>query len=193
VEVCRTELQKFDHGQATEVDDPQFLHVGDYWRVVGSGNNGRTTRPNGTRPAWSAAFVSYVLFEAGAGDRFPYAPAHCTYFQHFVDRSGPLLYEAVLVSDETPKPGDILHYGRGEANHHDFATARSDFGDDGFYPSHSDIVVSVDLAAKQVKAIGGNVGNSVKEKTYILDQNGRLKDREEGTHALPWIGILRLT
>lgn len=193
VEICRAELACFNHGQSKETDDPQYLRVGDYWKVVGSANNGRTVNVDGKRPAWSAAFVSFVLQEAGAGNRFPYANAHCIYFQHFVGRSGPMLYEAMLANEVTPQPGDILHYGRDTARNYDFAAARSDFGDDGWYPSHCDIVVSVDVEAKIVKTIGGNVDNSVKEKTYALDDNGRLKDRVEDGQTLPWIGMLRLT
>jgi hypothetical protein len=192
VEICNAEFEFFNRGQAKEIDDPQYLRVGDYWRAVGSGNNGRTLNAAGQRPAWSAAFVSFVLKEAGAGNRFLYSAGHCDYFQHFVDRSGPLLYQATLVTDFVPRQGDILHYGRGDAKQHDFAAARADFGDDGWYPSHSDIVVSVDIQAKKVTAIGGNVGNSVKQKTYALDAGGFLKDRKEGSQTFPWIGMLRL-
>jgi hypothetical protein len=192
VEAAEGELERFRKGQAKETDDPQFLRVGDYWRVVGSANNGRTTGSDGKRPAWSAAFVSFVLREAGAAARFPAAPGHFKYFQHFVDNPGRGLYEARLVADVTPKPGDILHYGREHAANFDFEAARRATADDGFYPSHGDIVVAVDLDAKKVTTIGGNVSNSVKEKTYALDEQGRLKPRKEGSKTLPWIGILQL-
>ena len=190
VEICRAEFTQFRNGQANEADDPQFLRVGDYWRVVGSANHGRTVGSDGERPAWSAAFVSFVLRSAGAAERFPAAPAHFSYFQHFVRHPGSGLYEARLVSDATPRPGDILHFGRGSAEKFDFEKARRAAGDDSFYPSHSDVVVAVD--GRKVVTIGGNVGNSVSEKTFALDDAGRLKDRKEGNRTLPWIGMLQL-
>jgi hypothetical protein len=192
VRICREELARFDDGKAKETDDPQFLRVGDYWRAVGQPNNGRTIDANGTRPASSAAFISFVLKEAGAGDSFKYAVAHCHYFQDFVDRAGPALYEAVSAADAIPQVGDIVHYGRASAERHDFAAARADYGNDSFYPSHSSIVVEVDHHAGVIRTIGGNEGNSVKLAAHRLEEDGRLKQRRVGNRSLPWIGVLRL-
>ncbi len=193
VEVCRGELARFDYGQAKEFDDPQYLRVGDYWDSISSGYDGRTKGADGTNPAWSAAFVSFVLREAGAGDRFPGSQAHCHYFQHFVDRAGANLYEALRSDQVTPRPGDILHYGRRWAKQYNFSTARQNYAADSFYPSHSDIIVAVDANQKVVKAIGGNISNSVKEKTFHLDENGRLVERVVEGQTYPWIGLLRMT
>jgi len=193
VEVCRSELVRFDYGQAKEFDDPQYLRVGDYWDSINLGYDGRTKGTDGTNPAWSAAFISFVLRGAGAGDRFPGSQAHCHYFQHFVDRPGANLYEALPPDQVTPRPGDILHYGRRWAKQYDFATARQNYAADSFYPSHSDIVVAVNANQKVVTAIGGNVSNSVKEKAFHLDENGRLIERVEDGQAYPWIGHLRMT
>ncbi|MFN1549379.1 DUF2272 domain-containing protein [Vibrio natriegens] len=193
VRICRDELARFGNGKAKETDDPQYLRVGDYWAAVGLPNNGRTLDSNGKRPAWSAAFISFVLKEAGAGDRFEYSVAHCHYFQHFVDLTGPSLYEAAPVDNIIPSPGDILHYGRSDAARHDFAAACADYGNDSFYPSHSSFVVEVDLNAGLIRTIGGNEGNSVKLTTHQLDKSGYLKPRKSGNNSLPWIGLLRLT
>ncbi|QIE55933.1 DUF2272 domain-containing protein [Pikeienuella piscinae] len=190
--ICREELARFDGGSAKETEDPQYLRVGDYWRAVGQPNDGRTLDASGKRPAWSAAFISFVLKEAGAGDRFKYSVGHCHYFQDCVDRTGPALYEAVSAADAIPKPGDIVHYGRSDAEKHDFAAARADYGNDSFYPSHSAIVVEVDRDRGEIKTIGGNESDSVRMATYALDKDGRLKPRRRGNRSLPWIGMLRL-
>lgn len=192
VRICRDELAFFNGGKAKETEDPQFRRVGDYWMAVGQPIDGRTVNTNGSRPAWSAAFISFVLKEAGAGDRFKYSVAHCHYFQDFADRQGSALYEAVPADEVTPSPGDIVHHGRGDAAKHDFAAARSDYGSDSFYPSHSSIVVEVDHNAGLVRTIGGNESDSVRLATYPIDKNGRLKPRKIGSNTLPWIGILRL-
>jgi hypothetical protein len=193
VRICREEHAYFDAGRAKETDDPQFRRVGDYWKAVGSPNHGRTVAANGRRPAWSAAFISYVMKTAGAGDRFSYVVAHCLYFQDFVDRPGPALFEAVPATDAAPQVGDIVHFGRGEAKHHDFAAARADFGDDGWYPSHGAVVVAVDREGGAIRTIGGNESNSVRETTFALDGHGRLQPRRVGSQNLPWIGLLRLS
>lgn len=191
VRICREELAFFKDGQAREDDDPQYKRVGEYWQVVGQPYDGRTVI-EGRRPPWSAAFVCFVLKTARAGDRFPNSVAHCHYFQHFVDRSGPALYEALPATEVSPGVGDIIHRGRGEARSHDFAAARFDYGADSFYPSHSALVIEVDRDKGKLTAIGGNEGNSVRAATFQLDGQGRLKPYREGQKTYPWIGVLRL-
>ena len=193
VRICREELARFNGGSAKETEDPQFLRVGDYWRAVGQPFNGRTLNADGKRPPWSSAFISFVLKEAGAGDRFKYSVAHCHYFQDFVERAGSALYEALPATEAIPKVGDIVHYGRGSAEQHDFAAAREAYGADSFYSSHSSIVVEVDQEKREIKTIGGNESDSVAERTYPLDANGHLKPRRTANRTLPWIGVLRLT
>lgn len=193
VRICHEELARFDDGKAKETDDPQYLRVGDYWRAVGQPMDGRTVDAEGARPAWSAAFISFVLKEAGAGDRFKYSVAHCHYFQDFVDRAGPALYEAVPTDDVVPAVGDIVHYGRDEAAQYGFAKARADYASDSFYKSHASIVVAVDHDAGVISTVGGNERDSVKLATYQLDENGHIKPRRRGNKRFPWIGILRLT
>lgn len=193
VRLCREELAFFDNGAAKETADPHFKRVGRYWRSIGKSFDGRTVGSNGNRIAWSAAFISFVLAEAGASDRFPGAPGHCFYFQHFVDRPPPSLYRAVPVTGVIPRPGDIVHCGRGSTASFDFATARLTFAADGFYSSHCAIVTDIDRANAVAKTIGGNEGDSVRESTMALDGNGHLKPRRIGANTLPWIGILRMT
>ncbi|MFY0618573.1 DUF2272 domain-containing protein [Shimia sp.] len=193
--ICKEELAFFKNGSAKESEDPQYLRVGDYWAVVDKSYTGRTVLidedGNDYNPAWSAVFVSYVLHSAGANN-FPAKMAHARYFQRFVQLSNSNLYRAVAQKDETPQVGDIVHYGRQYAKRFDFLTAQARYGEDGSYPSHSDIVVSVDLAAKKITTIGGNVSNSVKAKTVQLDADNKLVDRRENGKSYPWIGILRL-
>lgn len=195
VRVCNEELAKFDSGKKKETEDPQYLHVGDYWKVVGQSFDGRTQIRDQDneliRPAWSAAFVSYVLLNAGATD-FPVSQAHAHYFQHFVGLTNSNLYRAVAQKDETPEVGDIVHYGRGGAKRFDFALAQARYGADKSYTSHSDIVVESDPANRKIITIGGNVGDSVKAKEFRLDAQGKLVDRREKGKDYPWIGILKL-
>ncbi|WP_162488331.1 DUF2272 domain-containing protein [Azospirillum lipoferum] len=186
VRICWKEYAFFDNGAAKETDDPQFKRVGEYWKVIGRPFTGKDTNQ-----FWSAAFVSFVLDQAGAGARFPGAAAHCLYFQHFVNALDHYaLYEALPQSDAVPEVGDILHYGRDTAKTYDFAKAATAFAADGWYPSHGDIVV--EKRADTLITIGGNVLSSVGRKTVMTDDQGRLIDRQEDGQNFPWIGILKL-
>jgi hypothetical protein len=197
IAVCRAECSFFNNGAMKENDDPQFKRVGEYWSLLNKSFDGRSMVRNAktgevSNPAWSSAFVCYVLAKAGAGDGFPKIEAHCHYFQLFVDAPATALYEAMLPQDAVPRPGDILHYGRLGAKRFDFAVARQTYAADRHYPSHSDIVVDRASDGTSLTTIGGNVSNSVKEKTVALDANGRLAPRREDGQDFPWIGVLRL-
>lgn len=192
VRVCTEELAFFGAGAAKETDDPHFKRVGDYWHAIGKPFDGRTVGANGKRIAWSAAFVSFVMREAGAGARFPGAASHAIYFQHFVEATGPTLYRALPATVSAPSVGDIIHHGREFAANLDFVGARLAFAADDFYPSHSAIVTAVDRSAGVVKTIGGNEDESVRERSFAVDGDGLLKPRKSGQTSLPWIGVLKL-
>ncbi|MEM7428958.1 MAG: DUF2272 domain-containing protein [Pseudomonadota bacterium] len=184
------EVALFGNGSRTETEDPQFKRIADYWRTVGAEFDGRDQERS-----WSAAFVSFVMQEAGARGGFPYAVNHSRYFQHFVE-AGPAddaLFKALRPESASPRIGDILHYGRApDAAAYGFDEARAAYLANGFYPSHGVIVVDIDPAGNTVTAVGGNVGDSVKTLTFSTDSKGRLNKRGSGDQALPWIGILRL-
>jgi len=129
---------------------------------------------------------------AGGVDRFKYAQAHCHYVQDFITGRPNALYEAMHPDFYAPKIGDILHFGRGSAAGFDFQQARSFYQADSFYASHSDIVVSVDSAARKLLTVGGNVGNSVSQKKFGLKPDGKLEPRVEDGKKLPWVAVLRL-
>ena len=59
----------------TETDEGFWQRVGMYW-MDGTGKN--LTGKNDDYP-WSAAFISFVLRKAGAGDRFRYSAQHSVY------------------------------------------------------------------------------------------------------------------
>jgi len=52
----------------------------------------------------------------------------------------------------------------------------------------------VDKAGKSITTIGGNVGHSVKEKTFAIDAGGVIVPRKAkvggATVSLPWIAVL---
>ena len=140
---------------------------------------------------WSAAFISYVMRIGGAGDRFPYAPAHAAYINAAKTQadagSGGLVVTAERPDRYAPQPGDLICLGRGgsRALPYDALPTTS-------FPGHCDIVVAADSG--QLTVIGGNVDDSVTEKHIPTTPNGMLSDPLTGVvdTRYPWFVVLRV-
>jgi hypothetical protein len=119
---------------------------------------------------WSAAFISFMVNQAGAGNQFRYSAQHSIYLYRTInDRitQRPRPFWAYRPSELTIAPGDILGMNRGTGGpiDYDWAAYHSD------YASHCDIVVRVGSNGK-VHTIGGNVGRAPGEigrKTFTLN------------------------
>lgn len=145
--------------------------------------------------AWSAAFLGYVLRIAGAGDRFPYSPAHHDYIDAARDVSiarergtNPPSWaiSAEPVDSYAPSLGDLICTSR---------TARPlTFADlpAGVFPAHCDIVVAA--APTVLSVVGGNVDDAVTMKHVPVSQDGRLAP--PGGPPLddryPWFVVLKV-
>jgi hypothetical protein len=189
VDLCLEEWKTFGEGGFKETDNKVFKRVGDYWESIGIfGRDGRTVE-DGKRPPWSAAFISFIVRNAGGGDRFLYDGAHWRYVRDLVEGHNGGIYEVVRPEDHAPKVGDIVHGGREEAKNFTLDDAMRQFGKDRGYSSHSDFVIEVDRANKKIVTIGGNVSESVTKSEYALKADGKLAKR--GAANLPWIAVLR--
>jgi Uncharacterized protein conserved in bacteria (DUF2272)/Cell Wall Hydrolase len=190
VELCLAEWKTFGEGTLEEAHNDVFKRVGDYWESIGIfGRTGQTVE-DGKRPPWSAAFISFIVRNAGGGERFLYDGAHWRYVRDLIDGRTGALYEVVKPEDHAPEVGDLVHAGREEAKNFTFDDAMRQFERDKGYPSHSDFVIRVDLANRKIFTIGGNVSESVTESEYALKANGKLAKR--GAANRPWIAVLRL-
>jgi len=125
---------------------------------------------------WSAAFISWVMCEAGLGDtgQFRRDIAHWRYVDQAIQaRDGDAPHAAYVAHDigEVPlHPGDLLCNPRGGRTYRTLADRRQDFGDQA--PLHCDIVVRVDAQARTAAVIGGNVVNGVSLTIVPLTQDG---------------------
>jgi Uncharacterized protein conserved in bacteria (DUF2272) len=124
------------------------------------------------RYAWSAAFVSYVMRIAGAGDRFPYAPNHATYVNAAAAGRSPIL-RAEPPDAYAPKPGDLVCRGRYRAADLTFADLPTAY----LWPGHCGIVVSV--APGTLDLVGGNVEDAVRLTHVPITERGTLADPGE--------------
>jgi hypothetical protein len=139
--------------------------------------------------AWSAAFVSYVMRVAGAGNRFPYSENHSDYI-NIARESGPgSLLTAMRLTDYAPVPGDLICEGRGRRG------ARLTFDDlptQDRFPSHCDIVVA--HQGEAISVIGGNVDDAVTMKHVPVTPDGKLAT-PDGTvldTRYTWLTVLRV-
>jgi hypothetical protein len=147
---------------------------------------------------WSAAFVSYVIREAGAApNMFRYSNAHRIYiYDAFVasaaeqsKAAGDKLYRACPVFTTKPRPGDLICFHR--------ESALGDAGDDVVRErirtelggssnvrtvrrTHCDIVAHIDEGARKMYAIGGNVHQGITAKRLNLQRDLKVSPRQTG-------------
>ncbi|WP_426959802.1 DUF2272 domain-containing protein [Muricoccus radiodurans] len=176
-----------------------FPRVLAYWRAVPEGEAEAAVARNralwaaapGTaagvwsEPAWSAAFVSYVMRSAGVDTReFTPSAAHSFYLdailrdaRDFPDRA-PFLPRDL--SEHAPAPGDLVCADRSRTP---LGTWRDRLAEAGrFRPMHCDIVLRT--APGVVEAVGGNVADAVTLTRYPADEAGRLLPRGPGEPVL---------
>jgi peptidoglycan hydrolase-like protein with peptidoglycan-binding domain len=137
------------------------------WQNGPLGTDGQ--RRNGH--AWSGAFISWVVQQAGAGMHFFYEGYHSCYIEWSrKNRKAEYLnnpFWAYAITDQEaawPEPGDIFCKNRNGP----FTIDTIRCGN----PSHCDIVVEVDRQNLQLVTIGGNIGNRVDRTTVRLTANG---------------------
>lgn len=189
-DVCLEELTRFGNGK--EYNDPFSGYVREYWRAIGINHLSGKTSVGGIRPAWSAAFVSFCVKKAGAGNRFKYTQAHCHYIAKAMDAAedpqSSFGYVARRPEGYRPKPGDIVCAGRLYAKQYTYDTARMQYMADSFYPSHGDIIV--ETSDKYADAVGGNLSDSVRRKRLALTSAGELEPMTAAGKTYPWIAVL---
>jgi hypothetical protein len=172
-----------------------WQRVGDYWWMgqnalssssdwTGKYGDFGTPYP-GEPAAWSAAFISYLMRMAGAGDRFPYSPLHATYIN--AAATGNPILQAQPPETTAPQQGDLICYGRQGGARLKF----SDLPAPSFY-GHCDMVISADPGVLTV--IGGNVAASVTMKHVPVTASGMLAepDGQPVDSRYPWFVVLRV-
>ena len=163
--------------------------VGEYW-WLGLGGQGREARWTGKqdengrvfralddeRYAWSAAFISYVMRIAGAGDRFPYAANHAAYVNAAASGRSAIL-AAHAPQSYAPKLGDLLCFGREWASGLRF----SDLPTSGYWPGHCAIVVA--RQHNTLSVVGGNDADAVTMEHVSIASDGGLSSLN---HRIEW-------
>ena len=175
--------------------------IAGYWAVTPEGSwivqrqNEEWNSPDGTavrwNAPWSAAFVSWVMCEAGLGStsQFQRAIAHHAYIDQAIrardGRAPQAAFAAHDLGETVITPGDLLCSSRRPA-YRTIAERRRQMGVGA--RSHCDIVVKVDEARERILAIGGNVRGAVTLKLLHANREAgkplRLVDREEDSRPI---------
>jgi hypothetical protein len=149
--------------------------VAGYWAVTPEATmmvgrqNAAWNAPDGPRRSdpWSAAFISWVMCEAGLGEaaRFQRAIAHHAYIDQAIRARQGSAPQAALVAYDAGEtsivPGDLLCSARRPV-YRTLAERRRQMGVGA--RTHCDVVVKIDEPAGRIHAIGGNVGRAVSLK-----------------------------
>ena len=161
---------------ALEAISPWAERIATYWERIGQHWTGRTNEP------WSAAFISWCAYQAGAAERFAYNKAHAEYIhwaiRNKLDKKPFAPFVGLKLKDTPLQRGDIVGGSRNGANMNYEEAAKS-----AGFDAHCDIVVEV--TPKLVKTIGGNVTDTVTLAERTVTTDGRLKLRGE------WFVVIR--
>jgi hypothetical protein len=175
-----------------------WQRVGEYWwegMNAGAPEDGWTGKhdargkvfpvPANGRYAWSAAFISYVMRIAGAGEAFPYAPNHAYYINYAARAAEGKVRDPLLIAEDpktyAPRLGDLLCFGRGRDRDMRFADLPTDYA----FPAHCAIVVAA--VPSQLSVIGGNVDDAVTLTHVKTDAAGLVAPGGE-----KWFVVLRV-
>jgi hypothetical protein len=171
---------------------PAWKRVADYWRgsgllwgmtgSAGASECGHATNEGYPSPGcraflvdkpWSAAFVSYVMVQAGVPGFRPSA-SHVDYVRdaYLHPESSP--YTFADPDTVAPAPGDLLCYVRGASPVAGYAglMAFLDADAGGGLAMHCDIAVAASPARDKLYLVGGNVLQGVTLRTLPLNRNG---------------------
>lgn len=185
------ELPFFERGFSRRLSPEESARVATsvagYWAVTpqaammisrqnGSWNGSGTP---GRADPWSAAFVSWVMCEAGLGraGQFQRAIAHHTYIDQAIrarDEGAPQAAFVAYDTGEAPvAPGDLLCAARRPV-YRTLAERRRQMGIGA--RTHCDVVVKVQEQDRRILAIGGNVGRAVSLKVLpaVRSRSGHL-------------------
>ena len=191
-------------GPSQESQLANFPRVLAYWRAVEGEGRAAIDRnrdryatvlsypeaPGGiwSEPAWSAAFISFVLRNAGVDQReFPPSAAHAFYIDGMLRDAAtfPALAPFIphAVKSYAPVPGDLVCADRSRRPLLSWQERLAEAGQ--FRPMHCDIVVATGPGS--VQAVGGNIADAVTLSVFPTDSAGRVLARPPGQPT--WFAI----
>ncbi|TRV03739.1 MAG: DUF2272 domain-containing protein [Microcystis wesenbergii Mw_MB_S_20031200_S109] len=192
-----TEIRRDTGTTERPLEYAQCNIVNRYWRSVKTPPRGDfcrlpriadETRGGWDKYPWSAAFISFIMKQSGAGDQFKYSVLHATYIVDAVkNRDNPnASFRGYPIDWIRPSVGDLICAPRGK-NAADVTYQKIAKRDKGDFKSHCDIVVAKNN--NQLEVIGGNVGDSVAKTIVSLDAQGHIKVTKPDFR--PWFVVIK--
>ena len=185
-QIAAQERTRWGNGTRRETDPGMTATLQEYYRVgIGETVSAGDLRSSTWQEAhpWSAVFISWVMRTAGAGAAFHYSPGHYVYVsaaKHNAekgDTANP--FWAYPIEKVVPEVGDLVCADRTSHGHCGGVTyATIDNGT--AWSTHCDVVLAVDRAARKLTVAGGNVSDSVKDKTVAIDAQGFVVPAQAG-------------
>lgn len=180
VKGAKAEMARF--GGRKESDPSVHGLLMEYWTVGAERSAASAKKEIRDRTAWSAAFISFVvkgaLARSGSPAKFEFSSSHSIYagaaIRNLLERAPFPAFFGIAplgIGGGMPELGDIVGVTRTK-HLDDYADAVLAARRKETYFSHFDIVT--ERGNGFVKVIGGNVSNSVSEKTFKLDADGFL-------------------
>ncbi len=172
IDVARKE--ESDYGQYDEIDPPLEKRIRQYCRDLNFENPG-----NIRDFAWSATFVSWCLFTAGARDtEFKFHIRHAVFIKWAIQNQDKNtgLFRAHRIDEYAPQLGDLIANNRNGGK-----ITYDEARENDSYFSHSAIVVDfkeIDGVPYAI-TIGGNEGNSIRDRRVALTKDGKVKQRQK--------------
>jgi hypothetical protein len=126
-----------------------------------------------SRPAWSAAFISYVVRQSGIPSwDLPSSSRHASYIDAALARAGDPQAGFVpkAPEDYAPRPGDLICADRSPAPLRHWTERIASRGRPR--PMHCDVVVATKPG--MIEAVGGNVLDVVTLRRLPADEEGRV-------------------
>jgi hypothetical protein len=168
------------NGGVRETTEPLASRIGDYWSLVGRSEwNGRSDKP------WSGIFVAWVVNQAGVPARdFPPSGRHAGFLAPILDaqlNGGAGRFRVHDWRSYAPKSGDLICAGTRWAPPRGAAALRDAVDRE---VTHCDVVI--DSRGGYVRAIGGNVRDTITMSLYRLNGGGTLAE----VRGRPWFAIV---
>lgn len=160
--VALEEYKKWKEGNIKEHSPATLDQLMAYWKATNNTYQAMRSQP------WSAAFISYVMKSAGAGNDFPYATSHSTYIVKAIQNrlANKGRFKGYKPDEKAVEVGDIVCAPRSGSS--------AGYNTTGAYESHCDICIAVDKRNNQAIMVGGNVSDSVSKSYIPLSSTGKI-------------------
>ncbi|MFP7721583.1 DUF2272 domain-containing protein [Lysobacter sp. A3-1-A15] len=201
--LASTTVAEAEDTRLADGSTPAWLRVVDYWQgsgllgsmafAPGASTCAYARRGGGPIPGcrtfvvdkpWSAAFMSYVMVQAGVPGFRP-SPGHVDYVREAYQRPESSPYTAQDPRTARPEVGDLLCYVRGTgagADSHPALSAWFTRNPGASLAMHCEVVVQAGRGG-QAHLIGGNVLQAVTMRILPLNRDGRFWGLPQGDTA----------